>query len=85
MSHPEHGYLDRYCVAYFLHPNKDAVLVPMEGMCRGSGGWRPRYEGQGRTAEQHIRARISGVHGVVKDEAGEGMNGKRNVKVVEVR
>ena len=87
VSNPEHGYVDRYCFAYFLHPNKDAVLVPMEGM--RVSGWKPRYEGEGRTAEEHIRARIGGVHrvvkGDVKDEAAEGMNGEGSAKAVEVR
>ena len=58
---PEHGGVDRYTFAYFLHPNKDAVLTPIAELHRE--GWVPRYEGVGRTAEQHIRARIAKVHG----------------------
>ncbi|KIV86955.1 hypothetical protein PV11_02530 [Exophiala sideris] len=61
-----HGGVDRYTFAYFLHPNKDAVLVPIEGMKRD--GWVPRYAGIGRTAEQHIHARIQGQYGLVKEE-----------------
>jgi len=56
-----HGAVDRYTFAYFLHPNKDAVLVPTEALRRE--GWVPRYEGIGRTAEEHIHARIRAVHG----------------------
>jgi isopenicillin N synthase-like dioxygenase len=53
---------DRYCFAYFLHPDKHAVLEPIKELEKE--GWVPRYAGKGRTAEQHIRARISGtVHG----------------------
>ena len=59
------GGLDRYTFAYFVHPNRDAVLVPIEGMMRK--GWVPRYEGIGRTAEEHIYARIAGVHGLGKE------------------
>ncbi|KAJ9609785.1 hypothetical protein H2200_006113 [Cladophialophora chaetospira] len=55
------GGLDRYTFAYFLHPDRDCVLVPMEGMEKE--GWVPRYEGRGRTAEEHIHARIRAVHG----------------------
>ncbi|EXJ57917.1 hypothetical protein A1O7_05340 [Cladophialophora yegresii CBS 114405] len=53
--------LDRYTFAYFLHPDKDCVLVPMGGMEKE--GWVPRYEGVGRTAETHIHTRIRAVHG----------------------
>jgi len=66
VSQPEHGLTDRYCFAYFLHPNKDAVLVPIEGL-RTEKSWKSRYEGTGRSAEEHIRARINGVHGT-RDE-----------------
>jgi isopenicillin N synthase-like dioxygenase len=62
VSNPQHGRIDRYCFAYFLHPNKDAVLIPIEGL-RPEGGWQSRYEGTGRSAEEHIMARINGVHG----------------------
>jgi len=71
VSNPEHGYMDRYCFAYFLHPNKDAVLVPIEGL-RSEVNWKSRYEGTGRSAEEHIRARINGVH-VEKDETFQGV------------
>lgn len=60
------GGLDRYTFAYFLHPDKDCVLVPMSGMEKE--GWMPRYEGRGRTAEEHIHARIRAVHGVKKED-----------------
>ena len=73
VSHPEHGRTDRYCFAYFLHPNKDAVLVPMEGL-RSEENWQSRYEGTGRSAEQHIRARINGVHGTREGLARRGPN-----------
>ena len=62
------GGLDRYTFAYFLHPDRDCVLVPMEGMNDGKEGWTPRYEGVGRTAEEHIHARIRAVHGGKKEE-----------------
>jgi isopenicillin N synthase-like dioxygenase len=62
ISNPEHGRTDRYCFAYFLHPNKDAILVPIESL-RSEENWQSRYEGTGRSAEEHIRARINGVHG----------------------
>jgi len=65
----QYGGVDRYTFAYFLHPNKDAVLVPIEAMERE--GWVPRYAGIGRTAEEHINARISGVHGPVKEDDGK--------------
>ncbi|KIW33014.1 hypothetical protein, variant [Cladophialophora immunda] len=61
------GGLDRYTFAYFLHPEKDAVLVPMQGMEKQ--GWVPRYAGAGRTAEEHIHARIETVHGKSKVKA----------------
>jgi isopenicillin N synthase-like dioxygenase len=61
-DHPQHGRTDRYCFAYFLHPNKDTVLVPIEGL-RPEADWQRRYEGTGRSAEEHIMARITGVHG----------------------
>jgi isopenicillin N synthase-like dioxygenase len=63
---PTEGNLDRYTFAYFLHPDKDCVLVPMGGMEKE--GWVPRYEGVGRTAETHIHARIRAVHGGKKKE-----------------
>jgi isopenicillin N synthase-like dioxygenase len=72
VSHPEHGHRDRYCFAYFLHPNKDAVLVPIEGL-RSDESWQSRYEGTGRSAEAHIRARISGVHGTREELAKKGI------------
>jgi len=72
VSHPEHGHRDRYCFAYFLHPNKDAVLVPIEGL-RSDESWQSRYEGTGRSAEAHIRARINGVHGTREELAGKGL------------
>ncbi|ETI27318.1 hypothetical protein G647_09508 [Cladophialophora carrionii CBS 160.54] len=66
------GSLDRYTFAYFLHPDKDCVLVPMAGMEKE--GWVPRYEGVGRTAETHIHARIQAVHGGKKKyDDGEPM------------
>lgn len=61
------GGLDRYTFAYFLHPDKDAILVPMKEFQQQ--GWVPRYAGVGRTAEQHIHARIEMVHGGRKVEA----------------
>lgn len=62
VPNPETRNLDRYCFAYFLHPDKDAVLEPIKALQKE--GWVPRYAGKGRTAEQHIRARIAGtVHG----------------------
>ncbi|KIX93522.1 uncharacterized protein Z520_10700 [Fonsecaea multimorphosa CBS 102226] len=64
---PTEGGLDRYTFAYFLHPDKDAVLVPMQGLEKQ--GWVPRYAGAGRTAEEHIHARIEGVHGKPKPKA----------------
>lgn len=79
------GRLDRYTFAYFLHPDRDAVLLPIEGLRRTGGDeWVPRYEGIGRTAEEHIHARIRGAHGVAKNEeendgsvgAGATLNGK---------
>jgi isopenicillin N synthase-like dioxygenase len=62
VRNPQHGRTDRYCFAYFLHPDKDAVLVPIEGL-RPDRDWRSKYEGTGRSAEEHIMARINGVHG----------------------
>ena len=62
------GGLDRHTFAYFLHPDKECVLVPMRGM--GKEGWTPRYKGKGRTAEEHIHARIRAVHGGKKEEGG---------------
>lgn len=62
--------LDRYCFAYFLHPDKDAVLEPIKELEKE--GWVPRYAGKGRTAEEHIRARIAGtVHGNFATETGK--------------
>lgn len=52
------GQLDRYAIAYFVHQNKDVVLWPLEQMKRD--GWLPRYKGIGRTAAEHIAARIGG-------------------------
>lgn len=52
------GAVDRYAIAYFVHPDQDTVLRPLEQMARE--GWIPRYKGFGRTAAQHIAARISG-------------------------
>ena len=72
MSHHEHGRTDRYCFAYFLLPNKDAVLVPIEGL-RLEENWQGRYEGTGRSAEEHIRARINGVHGTREELAKRGL------------
>lgn len=63
----QHGGVDRYTYAYFLHPNKDAVLVPIEAMKRD--GWVPRYAGIGRTAEEHIHARIRAAHKLPEDDA----------------
>ncbi|KAK5449692.1 hypothetical protein LTS15_008767 [Exophiala xenobiotica] len=79
-----HGGVDRYTFAYFLHPNKNAVLVPIEAMKRD--GWVPRYAGIGRTAEEHIHARITGVHGRREEaDKGEGDgNGVESVVVNEV-
>jgi isopenicillin N synthase-like dioxygenase len=48
--------LGRYSIAYFLHPDKSAVLEPIKSLERD--GWTPRYKGRGRTAEEHIHARI---------------------------
>lgn len=79
VSNPEHGYADRYCFAYFLHPNKDAVLMPIEGL-RTAKGWKSRYEGAGRSAEEHIRVRISGVHGDGKKEKDETFEAVNTVK-----
>ncbi|KAJ9611847.1 uncharacterized protein PV06_01806 [Exophiala oligosperma] len=78
-----HGGVDRYTFAYFLHPNKDAVLVPIEAMKRD--GWIPRYAGIGRTAEAHIHARIAGVHGK-KQENGQAKveSTQQNMVVKEV-
>jgi isopenicillin N synthase-like dioxygenase len=70
-SNPEHGRTNRYCFAYFLHPNKDAVLVPIEGL-RPEKNWQSRYEGIGRSAEEHIRARINGIHGTREELAKRG-------------
>jgi len=53
--------LGRYSIAYFLHPDKRAVLEPIKSLERDE--WTPRYEGRGRTAEEHIHARIRGVYG----------------------
>jgi isopenicillin N synthase-like dioxygenase len=62
VRNPETRDLDRYCFAYFLHPDKDAVLEPIKELEKE--GWVPRYAGKGRTAEEHIRARIAGTeHG----------------------
>jgi len=62
----QYGGVDRYTFAYFLHPNKDAVLVPIEALKKD--GWVPRYAGIGRTAEEHIQARITGAHGLAKED-----------------
>jgi isopenicillin N synthase-like dioxygenase len=70
-SNPEHGRINRYCFAYFLHPNKDAVLVPIQGQ-RSEEDYQSRYEGIGRTAEEHIRARINGIHGTREEVAKRG-------------
>lgn len=56
--HGNTGGIDRYAFAYFVHPNRDTVLRPIEGMKRE--GWVPRYRGIGRTAAEHIAARIKG-------------------------
>jgi len=77
-----HGAVDRYTFAYFLHPNKDAILVPIEALKRN--GWVPRYAGIGRTAEEHIHARISGVHGLSKDSNAEDASVVNNVAMNEV-
>jgi len=77
-----HGAVDRYTFAYFLHPNKDAILVPIEAFKRN--GWVPRYAGIGRTAEEHIHARISGVHGLSKDSNAEDASVVNNVAMNEV-
>ena len=76
------GRMDRYTFAYFLHPDRECVLVPMEGMGT-EGEWVPRYEGVGRTAEEHIHARIRGVHGW----KGEGKEGVETVvgRLVEAK
>lgn len=52
---------DRYCIAYFLHPDKETVLEPMMELATAGQDWTPRYEGRGRTAREHIMARISGA------------------------
>lgn len=78
-----HGGVDRYTFAYFLHPNKDAVLVPIEAMKRD--GWVPRYAGIGRTAQEHIHARITGVHGQDKENGQATMEHiQKSVVVKEV-
>lgn len=82
----EAGYgVERYSFAYFLHPDRDAMLVPMKGMERE--GWTPRYEGVGRTAEEHICARIEAVHGLgSRGEAGRSEKSEElfdGVNVVE--
>ncbi|OAL26093.1 hypothetical protein AYO20_10227 [Fonsecaea nubica] len=74
------GGLDRYTFAYFLHPDKDAVLVPMQGMQKQ--GWVPRYAGAGRTAEEHIHARIEGVHGKNRTKGEDKALGLSNHKGV---
>ena len=52
------GHIHRYALAYFVHPDRDTVLRPLEQLARE--GWIPRYKGLERTAAQHIAARISG-------------------------
>ncbi|KIW18735.1 hypothetical protein PV08_03024 [Exophiala spinifera] len=76
-----HGGVDRYTFAYFLHPNKDAVLVPIEAMKRD--GWVPRYAGIGRTAEEHIHARIAGVHGKKQEDGLAKTESIQNTVVAE--
>ena len=65
----QYGSVDRYTFAYFLHPNKDTVLKPIVSLVPREG-WTSRYEGGGRTAEQHIHARIK----------GSGLSGDHEVK-----
>jgi isopenicillin N synthase-like dioxygenase len=66
------GGLDRYTFAYFLHPDRESVLVPMREL--ELSGWTPRYAGVGRTAEEHIHARIRMAHG---GKAGDGEGEKK--------
>lgn len=56
----EHGVSDRWCMAYFLHPDKDSVLKPIQQLKQE--GYVSRYEGEGRTAAEHIAARIGNAH-----------------------
>lgn len=74
VSNPEHGRKDRYCFAYFLHPNKDAGLMPIEGL-KSDGNWQSRFGGIGRSAEEHIRARITSVHEATKERAKRDASG----------
>jgi isopenicillin N synthase-like dioxygenase len=63
------GGVDRYTFAYFLHPDRDRVLAPIPDLAgTREGEWIPRYEGVGRTAEEHIHARIQAVHGVKQEQ-----------------
>lgn len=79
---PETRDVDRYCYAYFLHPDKDAVLEPIKQFEKE--GWIPRYAGKGRTAEEHIRARIAGtVHGNFTTEM-KGSNVDETVQDIAV-
>ena len=55
------GVTDRFCFAYFLHPDRDCVLRPIEDLKHA--GFASRYEGEGKTAAQHVAARISRLHG----------------------
>jgi len=58
----EHGISDRYCMAYFLHPDRDSILKPIGQLKQA--GYVSRYEGEGRTAAEHIAARIGNAHKV---------------------
>jgi len=49
-------------MAYFLHPDRDSILRPI-GQLKQTG-YVSRYEGEGRTAAEHIAARIGNAHRV---------------------
>jgi len=61
VANPEHGFTDRYCLAYFLHPDKDSVLEPLEQFRKT--GYVSRYDGAVRSAAEHIAMRINAIHG----------------------